>query len=413
MNLDYAIWWHVYPLGACGAPVRDRDGDDAAPRLRRLEPWLDYVVRLGCNGLLLGPIFESVAHGYDTLDHYRIDRRLGDEEDFRRLIEAAHARGLDVILDGVFNHVAATHPFVDEGGPVRRDAGGDVVGWEGDGTLAELDHSDPRTADFVVDVMRHWLDRGISGWRLDVAYAVPTQFWAEVIDRVHQTHPDAKFLGEMIHGDYAEFGLASHLDTVTQYELWKAVWSSLKDANFFELAHALGRHHDFSAKLLMQTFVGNHDVDRIAGTVGDAGAVLAATVLFTVPGLPSVYYGDEQAFRGAKGEGWGADDALRPPLPGTPEELSGLGRWLYPVYEALIALRRRHPWLTRGEIEVVDTENTRLVYRVTGAADGAEHRADVELTVSGPVPEDADAPYPEGTTRVTVDGEVEFAWPRR
>ena len=68
MNLDYAIWWHVYPLGACGAPVRDRAGDDAAPRLRRLEPWLDYVVRLGCNGLLLGPIFESVAHGYDTLD---------------------------------------------------------------------------------------------------------------------------------------------------------------------------------------------------------------------------------------------------------------------------------------------------------------------------------------------------------
>ncbi|WP_038604941.1 alpha-amylase family protein [Corynebacterium atypicum] len=397
MNLDFAIWWQVYPLGACGAPVRDRSVNDAAPRLERLNGWLDYVQELGFSGLLLGPIFQSTAHGYDTLDHFRIDERLGDEATFKSFLEACHARGLDVILDGVFNHVGIEHPFVAQGGPVRRDAEGRPAQWEGDGTLAELDHDDPRTRKLVIEVMRYWLDRGISGWRLDVAYAVPPAFWADVIDEVHRTHPDAKFLGEMIHGDYAGFGLESHLDTVTQYELWKAIWSSIHDANFFELAHALGRHQEFSQRLRMQTFVGNHDVERIAERVGDAGSVLAAAVLLTVPGLPSVYYGDEQAFRGGKGEGWAADDALRPALPESPEELAAAGWWMHEVYRSLIALRRRHAWLCDGELKVTHTENEALSYRVhnrfgTGSLD-------LQLALA-----------PRPSVRIAVDGSEEFAW---
>lgn len=374
----------MYPLGACGAPIRSRGIYDAAPRLRRLIPWLDYVQRLGLNGVLLGPIFESVAHGYDTLDHFRIDARLGDEAVFAEFIAAAHARGIEVILDGVFNHVAVTHPFVTgelpagsrlagycgprgSGGPVKRDATGNTAAWEGDGTLAELDHADSRCVDFVVDVMRYWLDRGIAGWRLDVAYAVPGSFWREVIARVRETHPEARFVGEMIHGDYPGFARDSGIDAITQYELWKAIWSSITDANFFELAHALGRHQDFASAVWMQTFVGNHDVDRIAGRVGGAGAALAAAILFTVPGLPSVYYGDEQAFRGVKGEGWEADDQLRPPLPRDPSELSPLGEWMHQHYQALIALRRRCPWIAWGDLEVLHTENKRIRYRVRGS----------------------------------------------
>ena len=108
--LDRTIWWHVYPLAALGAPIREEH--DTAHRLRDLEPWLDYLVELGCNGLLLGPIFASATHGYDTLDHFRIDPRLGDEEDFAWLIDEASARGIHIMLDGVFNHVARTHPWV-------------------------------------------------------------------------------------------------------------------------------------------------------------------------------------------------------------------------------------------------------------------------------------------------------------
>lgn len=357
--LDHAIWWQVYPLGATGAPVRDRHGDDSGHRLGRLEAWLDYAVELGCSGLLLGPIFESVSHGYDTLDHLRIDRRLGDDADFDRLIAACRTRGLSVMLDGVFNHVAAGHWAVEEGlaGPEC---------WEGHESLLSLHHGDPRVADLVVDVMLHWLRRGIAGWRLDVAYAVPPAFWAAVLPRVRAEFPDAVFLGEVIHGDYAEIARASTFDSITQYELWKGIWSSVKDTNLWELAHALERHEAFSRTVVTNTFVGNHDVDRIASVVGEAGAVLALAVVMTVPGMPSVYYGDEQGFTGLRAEGFAADDSVRPPLPDAPAGLLSQGQWLYRVHQDLIGLRRRNPWLTRGSVEVVAKENTHLTYRTTG-----------------------------------------------
>ena len=137
--IDNTIWWHVYPLGATGAPIRDRGDNpqDAAHRLPKLEAWLDYVIELGCNGLLLGPIFQSVGHGYDTLDYYTIDSRLGTNEDFDHLMAACNERGIRVMLDGVFNHVARTHPWVAEG------MAGDTD-WEGHAELATLHHADQR-----------------------------------------------------------------------------------------------------------------------------------------------------------------------------------------------------------------------------------------------------------------------------
>lgn len=246
--IEQTIWWHVYPLGATGAPVRERAGGDSGHRLRALEPWLDYLIDLGCNGLLLGPIFESVGHGYDTLDHYAIDPRLGDDADFEWLIGACRERGINVMLDGVFNHVARTHPAVEQGLAGR-------ASWEGHEELAALHHDDPRVVDLVADVMVYWLRRGIAGWRLDVAYAVPPEFWREVLGRVRAEFPDALFLGEVIHGDYAEIAEQASLDSVTQYELWKALWSSIKDVNFWELDHALGRHRVVCETVLPNTFV--------------------------------------------------------------------------------------------------------------------------------------------------------------
>ncbi|STC70087.1 alpha-amylase family glycosyl hydrolase [Corynebacterium pilosum] len=371
-NLANQLWWHIYPLGALGAPIRQRptDGSDHGHRILRLINWLDYAAELGATGLLLGPVFESTAHGYDTLDHFSIDSRLGTEDDMIALIDEARARDIDVIFDGVFNHVCINHAFVHHGGPVRRNADGTLAGWEGDGTLAELDHEDPRCVDFVVDVMNYWLDRGIAGWRLDVAYDVPTWFWAEVTDRVRQRHPNAYFSGEMIHGDYADFARESHLDTMTQYEVWHAVWASIQANNLWELEHSLWRHQDFSARNLMQTFVGNHDVSRVASMVGDSGAALAAVILLTLPGLPSIYYGDEQAFRGEKGEGWEADDALRPELPEHPDQLFSFGHWMFKLYRDLVAFRKANPWIATGELAIEEFQETALAYSVRG--DGHE-----------------------------------------
>ena len=173
--LDHAIFWHVYP-SATGARIRDWTTEDEGTPPAGPHPLarLPHRPRLQRPASL--PIFASSTHGYDTLDHFQIDPRLGDDADFDRLMAACRERGIEVVLDGVFNHVGINHPMVAGDGPIRRLADGSPEPWEGHGDLALLNHEDPRTEDLVVDVMNHWLDRGIAGWRLDVAYAVPTWF---------------------------------------------------------------------------------------------------------------------------------------------------------------------------------------------------------------------------------------------
>lgn len=375
--LEHDIWWQVYPLGALGAPIRGDHGEPAH-RLRGLEAWLDYVVELGCNGLLLNPIFASVAHGYDTIDHFRIDPRLGDDADFDHLIAQCGARGIRVVLDGVFNHVARAHPLVSGSPELVAHDGGEPRTWEGHDGLVELDHSSPAVADLVVDVMLHWLRRGISGWRLDVAYAVPTPFWRDVSARVRAEFPDVVLIGEVIHGDYVRFVDESTLTTVTQYELWKGIWSSLKERNLWELAHAIERHAGFCEHFVPQTFIGNHDVTRIATLVGPELAGIAAFLLMTLPGAPSIYYGDEQGFTGTKREQLGGDDEVRPALPSTPEGLSPLGSRLHSDYQSAIGFRRRHPWLATGVVEVLHRDNLEIYYRCTSGERWCEVRVDLD-----------------------------------
>ena len=336
--VKHAIWWQVYPLGFTSAG--ERLANERAPvthRLSQLTSWLDYAVNLGASGIALGPVFAAQTHGYDTTDHYRIDPRLGDERDFAALVQAAHARGLRLLLDGVFNHVGRDFPAfrrVLEQGPSAPEASWFRLTWppgwtpgtepeygtfEGHEALVALNHDEPAVADYVAGVMNHWLDAGADGWRLDAAYAVPAPFWAEVVPRVRARHPRAYLVGEVIHGDYPEFVAASGLDSVTQYELWKAIWSALNDHNLFELGHALGRHNGFLETFAPLTFVGNHDVTRLASRLDDDRHFAhALAVLLTVGGTPAIYYGDEQAFRGIKEERAGGDDEIRPGVPGRP-----------------------------------------------------------------------------------------------
>lgn len=383
---ETVMWWHVYPLGFTGAPVRptdeERDGD-VAHRLPRIEGWLDHLVDLGLNGLLLGPVFASTTHGYDTTDHFRIDPRLGDDGDVDRLIAAARDRGIRVLLDGVFNHVGREHPAfraLETHGHeadtadlfrVRWDgwSPGDRVDadvFEGHDALVALNHVSPAVEDFVVDVMTHWLNRGIDGWRLDAAYAVPPQFWARVLPRVRSAHPDAWFVGEVIHGDAASIVRESTMDSLTQYELWQGIWHAISDGNLFELAHAIERNNELLAVYAPQTFVGNHDVTRIASAIGVDRVPHALAVLFTVAGVPSVYAGDEFGYEAVKEERLGGDDAVRPEFPDappSPEALSASAERILRTHQQLIALRRQHPWLHRAHTDAVHLENTSMVLR--------------------------------------------------
>jgi len=373
--VQHAIWWHLHPLSFVGAES-DSAGVEPAHRFGRIVDWFDYAVELGVSGIALGPVFASRTHGYDTTDHFRIDPRLGDDTDFGVLVAAAHDRGLRVLLDGVFNHVGRDFPaFVaaEAGGPeaawFRREQDGGWARFEGHEMLVALNHDEPAVADHVVDVMGHWLAAGADGWRLDAAYAVPPRFWARVLPRVRQRFPDSDVAGEVIHGEYAETVKASGMDAVTQYELWKAIRSAVEERNLFELDHALGRHNDMLDTFVPLTFVGNHDVTRIASAIHDERHLPHALVtLFTVAGTPSVYYGDEQAFRGTKQERVGGDDAIRPQFPSSPADLSPLGESTFRLHQELIGLRRRHPWLHRARTTTLHLTNMALLYEVRAGA---------------------------------------------
>ena len=379
---EHAVLWHVYPLGFTGAePAALPAGEPVRHRLGQLEPWLDYTAELGCDGLLLGPVFASQTHGYDTTDYFRIDPRLGDDADFDTLVTAADQRGLRLILDGVFNHVGRGFPRFEvalAGGPGTRSArwfkrspaGDDYAVFEGHGQLVELDHDEPAVLAHVIDVMRYWLGRGAGGWRLDAAYAVNPEFWAKALPVVRESFPDAWFLGEMIHGDYAAYATQAALDSITQYEVWAGIRSALNDRNLFELDHALGRHNSFLDGELAQTFVGNHDVTRLATALDDErhlGHALA--VLFCLGGVPSVYYGDEQGFRGLKEHRAGGDDAIRPAFPASPAELAPDGWPVYRLHQRLIAFRRRHPWLVRARTAAEHLTPSAMALRLSGDAE--------------------------------------------
>ncbi len=238
-----------------------------------------------------------------------------------------------------------------------------AVTFEGHHDLVVLNHDAPPIEDLVTDVMIHWLDRGASGWRLDAAYAIPPRFWARVLPRVRAKHPEAYLFGEVIHGDYVGFVKETGVDAVTQYELWKAIWSALNDRNFFELAWALDRHNAFLDAFVPQTFIGNHDVTRLASRLDDPRFIdHALAVLFACGGTPSIYAGDEQAFRGVKDNRLGGDDAVRAAFPESPAALSPLGLPVFRRHQELIGMRRRHPWLHRAKTRVLHLANETVVF---------------------------------------------------
>ena len=376
--VDHVFWWHVYPLGFVGAERELADlGDDRVEhRLGRLEGWLDHLVSLGCNGLLLAPVFASASHGYDTVDYFRIDPRLGDDADFDALLTACHDRGVRVLLDGVFNHAGRDFPPVaaalaagpgtpeaewvaklyDNDGMITADY------FEGHDSLVTLNHGSPLVQDLVRDVLLHWLRRGVDGWRLDAAYAVPPAFWAAVLPAVREQFPDAWFVGEMIHGDYVGYVEQSGIDSVTEYELWKAVWSSLDTVNLHELEWTLGRHAEFVEHFVPMTFVGNHDTTRVASQIHDQRHWSHAVALLGfLPGVPCVYYGDEFGLEAVKEDRPDGDDAVRPALPAERGLFDDPHPEVEEVYRRVLSLRRRHPWLVDAVTSTEQVANEHLL----------------------------------------------------
>lgn len=334
--IENSIFYHIYPLGFCGAPQQNDFTSSPINRLEKVESWLDHIQGLGANALYLGPLFESTRHGYDTADYYHIDRRLGDRAALRRLSDAMHQRGMRLVLDGVFNHVGRdfwafrdvrergqASPYQDwfrgltfnahspYGDPFTYES------WSGHYSLVRLNQGSPAVREHLFEAVRMWVEElGIDGLRLDVADSLEPDFRRALSTFCKGLRSDFWLMGEVIHGNYSEWANPEMLDSVTNYEVYKSLYSSHVDRNYFELAYALNRQsgeNGLYSDRLLYTFADNHDVDRVAEKLKDPAHLYPLyLLLFTMPGVPSIYYGSEWGIGGRRTEA--SDEALRPCL---------------------------------------------------------------------------------------------------
>lgn len=331
-----AVFYHMYPLGLTGAPKENRE-DQVNHRMRDLYPWIDHVRKLGCTAIYIGPLFESTTHGYDTRDYKLVDRRLGDNEDFKEFVSRAHKLGIRVVVDGVFNHTGREFfAFRDiqknrEQSPYRNWYKGINFGWNNpynDGfgyeawrncfELVNLNYYEQAVREYILDVIRFWIaEFDIDGIRLDCADCLEFDFMREMRRMTGELKEDFWLMGEVIHGDYARWVNEQMLHSTTNYELHKGLYSGHNDHNYFEIAHTIRRQFDQNGGIYrgrtLYSFVDNHDVDRIMSKLNNKDHVFPVyTLLYTLPGIPSIYYGSEWGIEGRK-QG-SNDDAMRPCL---------------------------------------------------------------------------------------------------
>lgn len=380
-----AVFYHVYPIGFCGAPYSNYDHEDikSVVTIDKLAEWIPHLKEIGVNALYLGPVFESCEHGYDTKDYYKIDRRIGDNDKFKNLCKELHENDIKIVLDGVFNHVGREFWAFKDVQQNKQDSkycswfhnlnfgGSSPMGdpfyydcWEGHFNLVKLNLHNPEVVDHIMGAIDMWMtDFGIDGIRLDVADALPDDFFRRLRSFCKSKMEDFWLMGEVIHGDYNKYANQDMLDSVTNYECYKGIYSSHNDKNYFEIAHSLNRQFGQGGiynNIYTYNFVDNHDVNRLASTLNNYEHIYNCyTLMFTMPGAPSIYYGSEWGIRGVKGDG--TDAPLRPCLDikNIPDKNEGLAKYI----GELSKMRRNLEALRIGDYCQIIVKNEQLVYR--------------------------------------------------
>lgn len=332
---DEAIFYHIYPLGMTGAPKQNEYGKPVE-RLNKLLPWISHIKNIGCNAIYIGPLFESVGHGYETTDYKKLDSRLGTNDTLKKFVKECHAQGIRVIFDGVFNHTGRDffafqdlkenrensrykdwYCNVNFWGNNSYNDGFSYENWGGYDLLVKLNQKNPEVKDYICDVIRFWVKEfDVDGIRLDAADVLDFDFMKDLRRTANEVKPEFWLMGEVIHGDYIRWANADTLHSVTNYHLHKALFSGYNDHNFFEIAHTVKRLNDMCGGVFkLYNFVDNHDVERIASKLSTLKGFLPVHILlYTLPGVPSIYYGSEFAIEGRKGHGADADAPLRPDM---------------------------------------------------------------------------------------------------
>ncbi len=333
---DEAVFYHIYPLGLTGAP-KENTYSSPEHRLNTLLPWISHIKELGCNAIYIGPLFESVGHGYETTDYKKLDSRLGTTEDLTNFVKECHAQNIRVILDGVFNHTGRDffafqdikknrenslykdwYCNVNFWGNNEYNDGFSYENWGGYNLLAKLNQNHPAVKNYICDVVRFWVSEfDIDGIRLDAADVLNFEYMQTLRRVANEVKPDFWLMGEVIHGDYNRWVNEGTLHSVTNYHLHKALYSGHNDHNYFEIAHTVKRLYEMGGNrpegLKLYNFVDNHDVERIYTKLSNKAHYTPVHILlYTLPGVPSVYYGSEFGIEGKK-ERY-SDDSLRPAL---------------------------------------------------------------------------------------------------
>lgn len=331
-----SIVYHIYPLGFCGAPKYNDFKSSPTPLIENVLKWTDHIKKLGADTIYFGPIFESTSHGYDTADYYNVDRRLGSNDTFKKVSLSLHKSGFRIILDGVFNHVGRDFwAFKDVlksnqssdycswfcnlrfgekspyGDPFNYDT------WSGCYNLVKLNLKNNDVKNHIFGAVKKWIEEfDIDGLRLDAADNIDLDFLKELSHFCKSIKKDFFLVGEVIFGDYNRLANKDTLDSVTNYECYKGLYSSLNSKNYFEIAYSLNRQFNKDSGIYknipLYSFVDNHDVNRIGSTLINSEHLYNIyTLLFTMPGIPSIYYGSEWAIEGKKDN---SDYALRPKI---------------------------------------------------------------------------------------------------
>ena len=326
-----AIFYHIYPLGLTGAP-KQNDYTEPVHRLNTLLPWIGHIKEIGCTALYIGPLFESVGHGYETTDYKKLDSRLGTNKDLTAFVKACHEQGIKVIFDGVFNHTGRDffafkdiqqnrensrylnwYCNVNFWGNNEYNDGFSYDNWGGYNLLVKLNQRNPEVQNYICDVIRYWVSEfDVDGIRLDAADVLDFDFMRALRRTADEVKPDFWLMGEVIHGDYSRWVNGETLHSVTNYALHKALYSGHNDHNYFEIAHTV-KYLQNMGNLDLYNFVDNHDVERIYTKLSNkAHFVPVHVLLYTLPGIPSIYYGSEFGIEGRKERS--SDDSLRPAL---------------------------------------------------------------------------------------------------
>lgn len=371
--------------------------------LRGIKEKLPYLSSLGVTVIYLNPIFMAWSnHRYDTADYLRIDPLLGTEQDFKDLCAAAHGLGMRVILDGVFSHTGDRAKYfrealADPESPFRYwydfiDYPNEYLCWWNFKTLPNLNKNNPDCRRYLLSdkesVIRHWLRAGADGWRLDVVDELPDSFVEELKQSARVEKADSVIIGEVwedasnkiAYGIRRRYFFRGQLDGVMNYPLRKAILAFVRGedsgAGFRNLLETQLENYPPEVLEACFSLLSSHDTPRMQTAISGGGSEddreknavyqispssahfvrermkMAATLQFTLPGAPTVYYGDEAGMTGGK------DPFCRQTFPWGRED-TGLQNY----YRELSKIHTLLPGLDRAPLEILRAENGILSYR--------------------------------------------------